>query len=120
MAMIAGYAQNGRVNESLEVYAEMVQYGWRQDYVSLMGLLFACSHTDLVGAGRAVFGSMEDEHGVAIRIRAGPLCVHVDLLGRAMRLAEVMDQLCRSKTRLDASVQASARLMPDAPERGAR
>ncbi|XP_051227555.1 pentatricopeptide repeat-containing protein At2g03880, mitochondrial-like [Lolium perenne] len=101
-ALIVGYAQNGRGKESLEVYADMVRSGCRPDYVTFIGLLFACSHAGLVDAGRAHFRSMQAEHGVA----PGPdhyACM-VDLLGRAGRLDEAMDLLNRSTTRLDATV----------------
>uniref|UniRef100_A0ACD5XBJ3 Uncharacterized protein n=1 Tax=Avena sativa TaxID=4498 RepID=A0ACD5XBJ3_AVESA len=101
-ALIVGYAQNGRGKESLEVYAEMVRSGCRPDYVTFIGLLFACSHAGLVDAGQAHFHSMQAEHGIA----PGPdhyACM-VDLLGRAGRLVEAMDLLNRSTTRLDATV----------------
>ncbi|KAM3353315.1 hypothetical protein ACQJBY_024465 [Aegilops geniculata] len=101
-ALIVGYAQNGRGRESLEIYSDMVQSGCRPDYVTFIGLLFACSHAGLVDAGRAHFRSMQADHGIA----PGPdhyACM-VDLLGRAGRLDEAMDLLNRSTTRLDATV----------------
>ncbi|KAJ1286539.1 hypothetical protein BS78_03G360000 [Paspalum vaginatum] len=101
-ALIVGYAQNGRGRRSLEVYADMVRAGCRPDYVTFIGLLFACSHAGLVNAGRAHFRSMAADYGVA----PGPdhyACM-VDLLGRAGRLEEAMDLLSRSSTELDATV----------------
>ncbi|XP_044977979.1 pentatricopeptide repeat-containing protein At2g03880, mitochondrial-like [Hordeum vulgare subsp. vulgare] len=101
-ALIVGYAQNGRGRESLEIYADMVRSGCRPDYVTFIGLLFACSHAGLVDAGRAHFRSMQAEHGIAPG--ADHYACMVDLLGRAGRLDEAMDLLNRSTTRLDATV----------------
>ncbi|PWZ31934.1 Pentatricopeptide repeat-containing protein [Zea mays] len=104
-ALIVGYAQNGRGRQSLEVYADMVRSGCRPDYVTFIGLLFACSHAGLVDAGRAHFRSMVPVYGIA----PGPdhyACM-VDLLGRAGRLDEAMGLLNRSSTELDATVWKS-------------
>ncbi|WVZ67915.1 LOW QUALITY PROTEIN: hypothetical protein U9M48_016929 [Paspalum notatum var. saurae] len=100
-ALIVGYAQNGRGARSLEVYADMVRAGCRPDYVTFVGLLFACSHAGFVDAGRAHFRSMTADYGVA----PGPdhyACM-VDLLSRAGRLEEAMDLLIDS-AELDATV----------------
>jgi len=104
-ALIVGYAQNGRGRRSLEVYTDMVRSGCRPDYVTFIGLLFACSHAGLVDAGRDHFRSMAVDYGIA----PGPdhyACM-VDLLGRAGRLDEAMDLLNRSSTELDATVWKS-------------
>ncbi|EAZ14402.1 hypothetical protein OsJ_04322 [Oryza sativa Japonica Group] len=102
-ALIVGYAQNGRGRESLAVYADMARSGCRPDYVTFVGLLFACSHAGLLDAGRAHFQSMQSEHGIS----PGPdhyACM-VDLLGRAGRLGEAVDLLDRSPAaELDATV----------------
>ncbi|XP_062207692.1 pentatricopeptide repeat-containing protein At2g03880, mitochondrial-like [Phragmites australis] len=101
-ALIVGYAQNGCGKQSLEIYTDMVRSGCRPDYVTFIGLLFACSHAGLVDAGRAHFRSMETDYGIV----PGPdhyACM-ADLLGRAGRLEEAMDLLNRSSTKLDATV----------------
>nr|CAB3475026.1 unnamed protein product [Digitaria exilis] len=101
-AMIVGHAQNGRGRQSLDIYTDMVRSGCRPDYVTFIGLLFACSHSGLVDAGRDHFRSMVNDYGIA----PGPdhyACM-VDLLGRAGRLEEAMDMLNRSSTELDATV----------------
>ncbi|CAN6250518.1 unnamed protein product [Urochloa humidicola] len=101
-ALIVGYAQNGRGRQSLDIYTDMLRSGCRPDYVTFIGLLFACSHTGLVDAGRAHFRSMVADYGIA----PGPdhyACM-VDLFGRAGRLEEAMDLLNQSSTELDATV----------------
>ncbi|GJN16967.1 hypothetical protein PR202_gb03999 [Eleusine coracana subsp. coracana] len=101
-ALIVGYAQNGRGRRALRAYDEMLRAGLRPDYVTFIGVLFACSHAGLVDAGRAHFRSMSADYGV----EPGPdhyACM-VDLLGRAGRLEEAMDLLSSSATELDATV----------------
>ncbi|PKA56639.1 Putative pentatricopeptide repeat-containing protein [Apostasia shenzhenica] len=85
-AMIVCYAQNGLGCDSIPLFHAMLLAGARPDYVTFIGLLFACSHAGLVDAGRAYFDSMELIHGVI----PGPehyACM-VDLLGRAGHLGE--------------------------------
>ncbi|RLN03767.1 pentatricopeptide repeat-containing protein [Panicum miliaceum] len=101
-ALIVGCAQNGRGRQSLEIYADMVRSGCRPDYVTFIGLLFACSHAGLVDAGQAHFRSMVTDYGVAPG--ADHYACMVDLLGRAGRLEEAMDLLNGSSTELDATV----------------
>ncbi|XP_020088322.1 putative pentatricopeptide repeat-containing protein At5g52630 [Ananas comosus] len=101
-ALIVGYAQNGRGRDSLAVYEDMIRTGCRPDYVTFIGLLFACSHAGLVGAGRAHFDSMERVY----RITPGPdhyACM-VDLLGRSGRLEEAAELLSRMRTGPDPTV----------------
>lgn len=104
-AMLVGYAQNGRGRRALRVYEDMVRAGCRPDYVTFVGVLFACSHAGLVDAGRRHFRSMLHEYNIA----PGPdhyACM-VDLLGRAGRLDEAMDMLNSSTAELDATVWKS-------------
>ncbi|KAG0476602.1 hypothetical protein HPP92_012977 [Vanilla planifolia] len=85
-AMIVGYAQNGRGRDSLVLFNQMVRSGATPDYVTFIGLLFACSHAGMVDVGRAHFDSMEPLYGVA----PGPehyACM-VDLLCRGGRVSE--------------------------------
>ncbi|CAA6656329.1 unnamed protein product [Spirodela intermedia] len=90
-ALIVGYAQNGRGRESLRLYHRMVESGARPDYVTFIGVLFACSHAGLEEEGRRHFDSMERTHGVA----PGPehyACM-VDLLGRLGKLSAAAELL---------------------------
>ncbi|EEF44490.1 pentatricopeptide repeat-containing protein, putative [Ricinus communis] len=45
-SMICGFAQNGWAEEALRIFDEMVKEGTKPDYITFIGVLFACSHTD--------------------------------------------------------------------------
>ncbi|WVZ01201.1 hypothetical protein V8G54_027270 [Vigna mungo] len=85
-SMIGGFAQNGRGQEGLELFEEMVKEGVRPDGISFVNVLFACSHNGLVDHGRRYFDLMKREYGIR------PGVVHytcmIDLLGRAELIQE--------------------------------
>ncbi|KAA8539264.1 hypothetical protein F0562_025956 [Nyssa sinensis] len=84
--MIHGYAQNGRGDEAVCLYEEMIGSGEKPDGVTFVAVLTACSHSGLVDTGIRMFNSMQLEHGVE------PLLDHytciIDSLGRAGRFNE--------------------------------
>ncbi|XP_071901875.1 pentatricopeptide repeat-containing protein At2g03880, mitochondrial-like [Coffea arabica] len=101
-ALIVGYAQNGKGKESLGLYDQMILSGIKPDFITFIGLLFACSHAGLVDEGCRYFGSMINVHG----IRPGPdqyACM-VDLLGRAGKLLEAEKLLDEMAVEPDATV----------------
>lgn len=101
-ALIVGYAQNGRGKDSLQFYDKMIEAGTKPDYVTFIGLLFACSHAGLVENGRGYFESMSGAHG----IKPGPehyACM-IDLLGRSGKLDEAEELLNRMDVEPDAAV----------------
>ena len=63
-ALIVGYAQNGKGKESLQLYDEMIQSGTKPDFITFIGLLFACSHAELVEQGRLYFEPMVNVYGI--------------------------------------------------------
>lgn len=85
-SMISGFAQNGRGFEAIGLFNEMVKEGVQPDYISFLGVIFACSHAGLVQQGREFFISMTEEYGIK------PGTEHcncmVDLLGRAGLISE--------------------------------
>ncbi|KAG6521796.1 putative pentatricopeptide repeat-containing protein At5g52630 [Zingiber officinale] len=104
-ALIMGYAQNGRGGDSLRLYDAMLRAGARPDYVTFIGLIFACSHAGLVESGRVHFESMEKVYGIT----PGPehySCM-VDLLGRSGRVEEAVELLGRMDGEPDATVWKS-------------
>ncbi|KAF8035287.1 hypothetical protein BT93_C1343 [Corymbia citriodora subsp. variegata] len=101
-SMICGFAQNGRGTEALEIFEEMAKSGVRPDYISFVGVLFACSQTGLVDQGRKYFTLMTEEYG----IKAGTEhynCM-VDLLGRAGLLEEAEKLVENAEYRDDPSL----------------
>lgn len=83
-ALICVLASNGWVAEALSSFEDMRLAGVPPDGITLLLLLYACSHGGLVDAGIEYFNSMEELHGVPPQ-RDHYICL-VDMLGRAGRL----------------------------------
>ncbi|KAK8565847.1 hypothetical protein V6N13_020926 [Hibiscus sabdariffa] len=101
-ALIVGYAQNGKVRDSVRFYDQMVASGTKPDFITFIGLLFACSHAGLLERGRSYFASMEKVYG----IKPGPehyACM-IDLLGRSGKLVEADTLLNQMDVEPDAAV----------------
>lgn len=103
-SMICGFAQNGRGMEALGIFDEMIAEGIKPDYISFIGVLFACSHTGLVDQGRKYFNSMTAEYGIKASIEHYN-CM-VDLLGRAGLLEEAEYLIENADCRDDSSLWA--------------
>ncbi|KAL6858990.1 hypothetical protein ACP4OV_017992 [Aristida adscensionis] len=86
--MISGLAQNGRSAEALRVFDQMRSEGVTPNRITMIGVLFACSHAGLVEDGWYYFRSMEKLFGIQPE-REHHNCV-VDLLGRAGKLDEAV------------------------------
>ncbi|KAL0425954.1 UNVERIFIED_CONTAM: putative pentatricopeptide repeat-containing protein [Sesamum radiatum] len=101
-ALIVGYAQNGEGIKSLQFYDEMIASGVKPDFITFIGLLFACSHTGLTERGRYYFESMIQDYAIT----PGPdhyACM-IDLLGRAGKIQEAEELLNKMEVLPDASV----------------
>lgn len=86
--MIIGLAQNGFSFEALKLFNKMKTSGTKPNYITMVGVLFACSHAGLVDDGEYYFKSMEKIYGIHPgREHYG--CM-VDILGRAGRLDEAV------------------------------
>lgn len=98
--MIIGLAQNGFSHEALEMFQKMERSGTKPNYITIVGVLFACSHAGLVDKGRSYFESMEKIFGIKPgREHYG--CM-VDLLGRAGKLDEAIELIKRMEPEPDA------------------
>ncbi|KAI7731459.1 hypothetical protein M8C21_026883 [Ambrosia artemisiifolia] len=87
--MIIGLAQNGFSHEAIDMFEEMTSSGTRPNYITIVGVLFACSHAGFVDKGQSYFQSMEKVYGIKPgREHYG--CM-VDLLGRAGKLNEAVE-----------------------------
>lgn len=104
-SMIRGLAQNGRGEEALGIFNQMVKEGIKPDYISFIGILFACSHRGLVNEGREYFTSMTKDYGIKAGIEHYS-CM-VDLLGRAGHLEEAENLVETAEFRDDSSLWIS-------------
>ncbi|CAN6689363.1 unnamed protein product [Malus baccata var. baccata] len=84
--MIHGYAQNGRGDEAVLLYRDMIELGEKPDGITFVAVLTACSHAGLVDEGIDIFNSMEQEHRV-VPVLDHYTCI-IDALGRAGRFHE--------------------------------
>lgn len=101
-SMICGFAQNGRGTEAINMFNEMINVKIKPDYISFVGVLFACSHTGLVQQGREYFKLMtEIKPGIELYS-----CM-VDLLGRAGLIEEAEILILNGEFVNDSSLWAS-------------
>ncbi|XP_021713896.1 pentatricopeptide repeat-containing protein At2g03880, mitochondrial-like [Chenopodium quinoa] len=86
--MIIGLAQNGFSREALDLFEMMKQTGTKPNYITMVGVLFACSHAGLLEEGQYYFESMKKLFGVDPgREHYG--CM-IDLLGRAGKIDDAV------------------------------
>jgi len=83
----------------------MVREGVRPDYISFIGVIFACSHTGMVEEGRNYFNSMTKDYNIAPGIEHYN-CM-VDLLSRVELLEEAEDLVNKSPFRDNSSLWAA-------------
>lgn len=101
-SMIRGFAQNGQGGIALQIFEEMIKEGIKPDYISFIGVLFACSHTGLVDQGRHYFALMTEQYGIKPGIEHYN-CM-VDLLGRTGLLEEAENLIENADCRNDSSL----------------
>lgn len=101
-ALIVGYAQNGRGKDSIILYNEMIASGTKPDFITFIGLLFACSHAGLVENGRRYFNSMDRIYG--IRPGTEHYTCMIDLLGRSGKIGEAKELLNQMDMEPDATM----------------
>ncbi|XP_057525849.1 pentatricopeptide repeat-containing protein At2g03880, mitochondrial [Amaranthus tricolor] len=89
--MIIGLAQNGFSGEALQLFEMMKLSGIQPNYITIVGVLFACSHAGLLKKGWYYFRSMKKLFGIDPgREHYG--CM-IDLLGRAGKLDDAVKLL---------------------------
>ncbi|KAG8388699.1 hypothetical protein BUALT_Bualt02G0152500 [Buddleja alternifolia] len=98
--MIIGFAQNGYSRKALDLFEAMKSSGTKPNYITILGVLFACSHAGWVKDGQYYFESMKMLFGIDPgREHYG--CM-VDLLGRAGKLEEAVKLIQQMKCEPDA------------------
>ncbi|KFK35316.1 hypothetical protein AALP_AA5G268400 [Arabis alpina] len=101
-ALIVGYAKNGKAKDSLQSYNLMIGSGIKPDYITFIGLLFACSHAGLIEEAQHYFDSMRTVYGIS----PGPehyACM-IDLFGRSGDFVRVEELLIQMEVEPDATV----------------
>ncbi|KAI8031008.1 Pentatricopeptide repeat-containing protein [Camellia lanceoleosa] len=92
-AMLGGYSHNGKAEEAMKVFDEILKKNLRPDHVTFISLLTACSHCGLIDKGKFLWNYMK-ENG----LRPGPKhysCM-VSLLSRAGLLEEAEEMIFES------------------------
>lgn len=88
-AMISGYAQHGLSEDALRLFRKMEHQGMKANSVTLLCVLFACSHGGLVEQGLNFFQQMEQYYGLVPEMEHYA-CI-VDLFGRVGHLDDAME-----------------------------
>ncbi|KAI3682787.1 hypothetical protein L1987_83029 [Smallanthus sonchifolius] len=63
-SIILGFAYNGKTDESVQLFEELLKNGPAPDEVTMTGVLLACTHGRLIDKGLSYFYTMEDKYGV--------------------------------------------------------
>ncbi|XP_042489640.1 pentatricopeptide repeat-containing protein At2g27610-like [Macadamia integrifolia] len=87
-AIISAYAHHGLTRNALELFQTMEASGIKANAVTLLCVLFACSHGGMVAEGIHYFQSMEKRYGLVPEMEHYA-CI-VDLLGRVGHLDAAM------------------------------
>ncbi|KAK7359599.1 hypothetical protein VNO77_01560 [Canavalia gladiata] len=88
-AIISTYAQHGLAKDALELFKKMEQSDAKVNTITLLCILFACSHGGMVEQGLKIFHQMEETYGVVPETEHYA-CI-VDLLGRVGRLDDAVE-----------------------------
>lgn len=87
-SMIKGYGINGRGEEAIRTFLNMLEYGLIPNEIVFISLLSACGHCGLVDEGWKWFYSMKEKFGIS------PILEHytciVDMLGRQGQAEEAL------------------------------
>ncbi|CAA2954664.1 pentatricopeptide repeat-containing At5g43790 [Olea europaea subsp. europaea] len=85
-AMIRGLAIHGHGHEALDLFKKMRKEGLGPDDVTILIIIYACSHVGLVDEGCKLFEAIKSDYGLEPKLEH--YCCLVDLLGRAGQLKE--------------------------------
>ncbi|PHT82233.1 hypothetical protein T459_15248 [Capsicum annuum] len=88
-AMIGGLAQHGHAKQALHLFDEMLKHGVSPNHITLVSVLYACNHADLVAEAKKYFETMKDSFWIE-PTQEHYACM-VDVLGRAGKLADAIE-----------------------------
>ncbi|XP_027348421.1 pentatricopeptide repeat-containing protein At5g27110-like [Abrus precatorius] len=92
-AIISTYAQHGLVEDALQLFKKMQHSDAKVNDITLLCILFACSHGGMVEEGLKIFHEMEETYNVVPKMEHYA-CV-VDILGRVGQLDEAVEFINR-------------------------
>ncbi|KAL8026311.1 hypothetical protein ABFX02_14G018200 [Erythranthe guttata] len=88
-SMVSAFAVHGDADNALKYFQRMKFENVEPNWVTFVGVLYACSHAGLVEEGKRAFESMVDRYRITPRLEHYG-CM-VDLYGRANRLADALE-----------------------------
>ncbi|KAK3183183.1 hypothetical protein Dsin_030469 [Dipteronia sinensis] len=88
-SIIGGLAMHGCGEEALKMFSQMQTSGIKPDYITLIAVLSACTHSGLVEKGKEIFYKMRKDHKIEPNLKHYG-CL-VDLLCRAGLLDEAYE-----------------------------
>ncbi|KAF8049896.1 hypothetical protein N665_2097s0008 [Sinapis alba] len=92
-SLIDGYGNQGEGRVALALFNDMIVSGIKPDHITMVAVLSACSHSNLVHEGQRLYKTMQCEYNIR------PCLQHfscmVDLYGRAGLLGEARDIIQR-------------------------
>ncbi|WCJ33913.1 Pentatricopeptide repeat (PPR) superfamily protein [Euphorbia peplus] len=100
-AILIACARHAHTKEAFGWFEKMKNAAMRPNYITFLGLLYACSHAGLIDKGRQYFELMK-KYG--IEPGAQHYSTLVDLLGRAGRLQEALEVIKGMSTKPTESV----------------
>ncbi|KAK6126367.1 hypothetical protein DH2020_039892 [Rehmannia glutinosa] len=86
--MIAAHGYHGEGSKALDLFHMMLDCGISPNNITLVSVLYACSHSGLVEEGLQLFSLMQEEYGVRPDVKHFT-CV-VDLFGRSGKLNQAL------------------------------
>ncbi|KAJ4965885.1 hypothetical protein NE237_017734 [Protea cynaroides] len=88
-AMIMGLAINGKGEDALRLFSTMEDFGIYPNDSTFLGVLYACNHSGLVGAGRCIFQDMRLCYSITPKVEH--YASYIDLLARVGHLEEALE-----------------------------
>ncbi|KAL3642009.1 hypothetical protein CASFOL_012824 [Castilleja foliolosa] len=88
-SMVSAFATHGDVDSALEYFKFMKSENVEPNWVTFVGVLYACSHAGLVEEGKRAFDSMVSDYGITPKLEHYG-CM-IDLYGRANYLKDALE-----------------------------
>ncbi|KAK4266330.1 hypothetical protein QN277_027271 [Acacia crassicarpa] len=93
-SMINAFAMHGDANNALNLFHRMREENIEPNWITFVGVLYACSHAGLVEEGRQIFSSMTNDYGISPKHEhygcMVDLYCRANLLRDALELVETM------------------------------